>query len=120
MKRILIAGDRPEVNGLFQLLMWKPHRQFLKATTVAQCLDLSRRTAPDLIVVDSEIDDLRACHQLLVDLRKNREIAKKPLLLIAEPQKNNSVFKELLDMVDGVLPEPFDPDAVKSTTETYI
>jgi DNA-binding response OmpR family regulator len=120
MKRILIAGFRGEVNQLFELLLWQPSRQFVKATTAEQCLDLAKRTSPDLIIVDSGIADLCVCHELIVHLRMIREIEGKPLLLIAEPQKNNGEFKSLLDLVDGVLPVPFNPEEVNSTTREYL
>ena len=120
MKKILIGGSRLEISKLFELLLWQPDRHFASAETAEQCLAMARKSLPDLIVVDIGIADLLECHELIVNLKSVPEIADKPLLLVTDPQQNNPVFTSLLELVDGVLPEPFNPKEIKSTTEQYI
>lgn len=120
MKRILIAGSEDEISNLYNLLLWQEGRQFFKAETVEQCFELARRTDPDLIIIDSGISDLDVCHDLVVDLRRCKGFKRKPILLIAEPQKNNGAFARLLDQVDGVLPLSLDADEAKLQASEYL
>jgi DNA-binding response OmpR family regulator len=120
MKKILIAGFRDDISKLYELLLWQDGRSFVRAKNVEQCLELVRLTKPDLIIVDSGIASLDGCHKLVVNLRRHGVLEERPILLICEPQKNNQIFNSLLDLVDGVLPLPFDAEEVKLKTLEYL
>ena len=120
MKNILIISDRTEVNKLFELLLWHTDRRFSKANSIERGLELFQQRQPNLIIVDIRVAPQNRCLELCTWVKSSPEHAGTPLLLVCEPQQNDTEFKELLDTVDGVLPEPFSPNEIKSTTELYI
>ncbi|WP_146032887.1 hypothetical protein [Geothermobacter hydrogeniphilus] len=120
MKRILIAGHRPEIAKLFELLMRQQDRQFVSAKSLTQCFDLSINTVPALIVIDCAMAELCRCHEAVVALKGSSKTAEIPIVLIDDPQQGDEDIRKLLDIVDGVFSEPFSPTEIKRTAEKYL
>jgi CheY-like chemotaxis protein len=120
MKRILIAGHRPEIAKLFELLMQKQDRQFVSAKSLTQCFDLAIKTAPALIVIDCAMAELCQSHETVVALRGSSKTAAIPIVLIDDPQQGDEDTGKLLNIVDGVFSEPFSPVEIKKTAEKYL
>lgn len=120
MNNILIAGHRPEIAKLFELLMQKQDRQFVSAKSLTQCFDLAIKTAPALIIIDCAMARLFQTHETVVALRGSSRTAEVPIVLIDDPQQGDEDAAKLLNMVDGVFSEPFSPVEIKKIAEKYL
>ncbi|MEA3544921.1 MAG: hypothetical protein U9R69_06845 [Thermodesulfobacteriota bacterium] len=119
-KTILIAGKRPEIGKLFELLIQHQERQFVRAKNLEQCFDLAIKTAPDLIIVDCSMAKISDCYDTVVALRGLSETSTVPIFLIDDPTQGDEDTGSLLDIVDGVFSEPFNPAEIKKMAVKYI
>lgn len=120
MNKILIAGDRPEIGTLFELLLWQPDRQFLHTKKLTACLDMALKTKPDLIVVESQKENLKEVYNVLVSLRGSSETSRTPVILTLDVKMVEAGKEEFEGLVEGVIEEPFKPLEVKTLTEKYL
>ncbi|PLX87298.1 MAG: hypothetical protein C0619_15180 [Desulfuromonas sp.] len=120
MNKILIAGDRPEIGTLFELLLWQADRQFLHTKKLAACLDMALRTKPDLIVVESQKENLQDVYNVLVSLKGSSETYKTPVVLTLDEGMLEAGKGEFAGLVEDVISEPFKPLEVKTLTEKYL
>lgn len=120
MIKILIAGRRPEISRLFELLLWQPDRKFLSTGTLEQCLDMSLRTQPDLIVIDGGREPLSIIHQTLVSLKGSSKTAETPVLTILKTTPGDRDTGRIERLADGLIPEPPGPATAKGLVEFHL
>ncbi len=76
--RILVVDDEPAVSGLLAYNLRKAHYEVLTAADGRTALNLARRSAPDLILLDlmlPEVDGLDVCREL-------RRTSKVPVIML--------------------------------------
>ncbi|MEA3362938.1 MAG: hypothetical protein U9Q61_06670 [Thermodesulfobacteriota bacterium] len=119
-QKILIAGKRPEISKLFELLMQQQQRQFISARRLEECFDLAIKTVPDLIIVDCTTTKFSRCYETVVALKNSSVTATIPILLIDDPIQRDEDIGKLVDIVAGVLSEPFNPSEIKKMAGQYL
>ncbi|HKJ04985.1 MAG TPA: hypothetical protein VJ974_05255 [Geopsychrobacteraceae bacterium] len=120
MKTILIAGNRPEIGKLFELLLWQPNLKFVSAKKFSQCLDLSLRTNPNLIIVEGNPDHLTEAHQTIVSLKGSSQTSDIPVFITRHENTAKELLEGMKPLIEGVIPEPFNPKEIKNLAEKYI
>jgi len=119
MNKILIAGKRPEIGTLFELLLWQANRQFLH-TKLSACLDMALRTKPNLIIVESQKENLKEVYSAVVSLKGSSVTDRTPIVLTLDEGMVDAGKEKFDDLVDDVIAEPFKPSEVKTLTEKYL
>lgn len=120
MYNILIGGQRKEVGKLFELLLWQPDRTFTNAYSLERCIEQARASAPDLLIIDSDIDTPRRCFDALAELKEARETAGIPIVLLTDPARDSEGKARLILVADDHIPEPFNPGEIKTVAEQFI
>jgi two-component system, OmpR family, phosphate regulon response regulator PhoB len=119
MARVLVVDDEPDVLLLCRLNLEQRGHQVLEAPDGDEALDLARREAPDLVVLDLMLPGIDG-YQVLQTLRADEATSGIPVLVLtakslqADRERSRQLGAaafltkpflpdELCDMVDGVL-----------------
>jgi two-component system phosphate regulon response regulator PhoB len=119
MARVLVVDDEPDVLLLCRLNLEQRGHQVLEAPDGDEALDLARREAPDLVVLDLMLPGIDG-YQVLQALRADEATSGIPVLVLtakslqADRERSRQLGAaafltkpflpdELCDMVDGVL-----------------
>jgi CheY-like chemotaxis protein len=120
MNNILIGGPRKEVGKLFELLLWRPDRNFSNVYSLDKCIKQAKMANPDLLIVDGSIDTPERCFNALAELKEAPETSDIPIVVLTDPAQDGEERARLLLVADDHIPEPFSPGEIKSITEQFI
>jgi DNA-binding response OmpR family regulator len=109
-KTVLICEDDPNLRTLVRLALGEDGYRFYEAPDGTSCLELARRTQPDLIVLDLMLPG-RSGLDVLGDLRGLSAFAKTPVIVISAWSYSDEAAVEA--GANRFVAKPFDPDELR-------
>ncbi|MCG9968329.1 response regulator transcription factor [Pelotomaculum terephthalicicum JT] len=108
MPVIMIVDDEKNILELVRFNLEREGYRVISAVDGAQCLELARTQAPDLIVLDvmlPEIDGLEVCREL----RKNNQTRNIPIIMLSAKAEELDRVLGLEIGADDYVTKPFSP-----------
>jgi CheY-like chemotaxis protein len=99
-KTVLVVDDEPDVRRYLAMVLEDAGFAVLTAGDGEEALALIRRQPPDLISLDL-IMPRKSGHRLLYELRKDRALARIPVLIVTAHARDELGKSTLQDLLDG-------------------
>lgn len=102
--KILVVDDDPDIVGLLKRFLEARDRCVKTASDGPQALELFRKEAPDLVILDVILPGMDGW----TVLKRIREQAQTPVLMLTGKDTPTDAVKGLLSGADDYIPKPFD------------
>ena len=99
-KTVLVVDDEPDVQRYLATLLEDAGFTVLTASDGEEALEIVRARRPDLISLDL-IMPRKSGHRLLYELRKDRALARIPVLIVTAHARDELGKGSLQDLLDG-------------------
>lgn len=99
-KTILVVDDEPDVRQYLAAILEDAGFNVLTATDGEEALKIIRAERPDLISLDL-IMPRKSGHKLLVELRRDRELSRIPVLIVTAHARDDLGKQDLRDILEG-------------------
>jgi two-component system alkaline phosphatase synthesis response regulator PhoP len=98
-KTVLVVDDEPDVRGYLQMILEDAGFRVITAGDGVEALELIRKDRPDFISLDL-VMPRKSGHKLLFELKRDRELARIPVLIVtahARDEMGKKAMQEVLD-----------------------
>lgn len=116
MSTVLLVEDNPHIMKINSETLTMRGYEVLQATTAAQCMELLKWHAADLIVLDIMLPDGNGV-DICKDLKKNYHI---PILFLSALGENQDIINGLRAGGDDYLAKPYDLEVFVARVETRL
>jgi two-component system alkaline phosphatase synthesis response regulator PhoP len=99
-KTILVVDDEPDVRGYLQMILEDAGFRVVSAGDGVEALELIRKDRPDFISLDL-IMPRKSGHKLLFELKRDRELARIPVLIVTAHAKDEMGKKAMQEVLDS-------------------
>lgn len=99
-KTILVVDDEPNVRHYLQTVLEDAGFRVLTAGDGVEALEIVRREKPDFISLDL-VMPRKSGHKLLYELKRDRELARIPVLIVTAHAKDDLGQADLQDILDN-------------------
>jgi two-component system alkaline phosphatase synthesis response regulator PhoP len=99
-KTILVVDDEPDVRGYLKMILEDAGFRVVTAGDGIEALELIRNDRPDFISLDL-IMPRKSGHKLLFELKRDRELARIPVLIVTAHARDEMGKKALQEVLDS-------------------
>jgi CheY-like chemotaxis protein len=99
-KTILVVDDEPSVRQYLQTVLEDAGFRVLTASDGVEALELIRREKPDFISLDL-VMPRKSGHKLLYELKRDRDLARIPVLIVTAHARDDLGKADLQDILDN-------------------
>lgn len=99
-KTILVVDDEPDVRSYLRMILEDAGFRVVTAGDGEEALELIRKDRPDFISLDL-IMPRKSGHKLLFELKRDRELARIPVLIVTAHARDEMGKKELQEILDS-------------------
>ncbi len=99
-KTILVVDDEPDVRGYLRMILEDAGFRVVTAGDGVEALELIRKDRPDFISLDL-IMPRKSGHKLLFELKRDRELARIPVLIVTAHARDEMGKKALQEVLDS-------------------
>jgi two-component system alkaline phosphatase synthesis response regulator PhoP len=99
-KTILVVDDEPDVRNYLQMILEDAGFRVVTAGDGQEALELIRHDRPDFISLDL-IMPRKSGHKLLFELKRDRELARIPVLIVTAHARDELGKKALQEVLDS-------------------
>lgn len=116
-RRVLVADDEPSTTDLFALILGFTGYDVDRAYDGAEALDLARRTAPDIVLLDDRMPGKRGS-EVARELKKDPAFSDKVVVLFSSADESETGWREA--GADLFLQKPIDIRTLPEVIESLI
>ena len=99
-KTVLVVDDEPNVREYLTMILQDAGFQVLTAGDGHEALEVVRRERPDFISLDLIMPNMSG-HKLLYELRRDKDLARIPVLVVTAHAGDEMGRKDLQDLLDN-------------------
>jgi CheY-like chemotaxis protein len=114
MKKILVVDDQPTIRQLLQVSLGTPEREILLADSGEQALEVARREALDLVIMDIMMPGGMDGFEAVQRMRNDSSIKDCPVLMLTAKDQQAERGRAAEMQIDGYLSKPFRLDDLQS------
>jgi two-component system response regulator MprA len=120
VKKILVVDDQPTIRQLLEVSLDGPDRKVFLADSGEQALQLARREAPDLVIMDVMMPGGMDGFEAVQRMRSDPAIKDCPVLILTakDQQSERGCAAEM--QVEGYLSKPFRLDVLQDQVDKLI
>jgi len=108
MARILVVDDNPQVARLVEFKLEREGYEVQVVHDGSTAIDTATESPPDLCILDVMMPGLSG-YEVLIEFRKNPDLAKLPVILLTSLGEERHVVKGLQSGADDYMVKPFSP-----------
>lgn len=102
-KKILIVDDDPDITIAVQMILEKENYSVIARNSKEGIIDLIGQEKPDLIILDVMMEKMSDGFELSVDIKKNKDLSKIPIILYTGIDKATGVnFKSAYGQTENI------------------
>jgi len=120
MKTILIVDDQPDVRTLLSMILKKDDRDLLLAESGEEALVITRKTVPDLILLDVMMPGGKTGYEIARILKNEPETAACPIIVMTAKVQQSDRDEALAAGADDYISKPFNMSLLREKVETYL
>ena len=121
MDTILIVEHEPKTRDLLKRPL-ASHYQIMEAASAAEAVELARRSRPDLVLLDLNLESyhegLKVCRTLRDE--SNPILAKVPIVMLTGQAGREDIAAVLAAGADSYVREPYSPLAILRLVKTLL